>query len=104
MTMPSDPNWYVGAAWSALSIVWVLAAFSTKKTERSAACGGLLTRLRSFCIMVNPKWERTRWFWTGLRLRAERGEVITEAGGWQRPDRGAGNGASGERTQWSWTG
>src|SRR5450432_1748543 len=52
MTMPSDPNWYVGAAWTALLIVWVVAAFRTKRDREIR--GRVLTRLRSFCILVNP--------------------------------------------------
>ena len=49
MTMPSDPNRYVGTAWIALLIVWVVAAFSTKKTERSASQG---SRLIELCLLV----------------------------------------------------
>ena len=47
--MPTDPNWYVGAAWTALLIVWIAAAFRTKRTERSASPG---SRLVEFCLLV----------------------------------------------------
>jgi protein-S-isoprenylcysteine O-methyltransferase len=49
MKMPSDPNWYTGAAWTVLLIVWVVAAFRTKRTERSASPG---SRLVEFCLLV----------------------------------------------------
>ncbi|HXB74462.1 MAG TPA: isoprenylcysteine carboxylmethyltransferase family protein [Candidatus Acidoferrales bacterium] len=47
--MPSDPNWYVGAAWTLLLIVWVIGAFRTKRTERSASRGA---RLGELCLLV----------------------------------------------------
>lgn len=43
--MPTDPNWYVGAMWTALLIVWVTAAFATKRTEKSASHGSRLLEL-----------------------------------------------------------
>ena len=49
MKMPSDPRWYAGAAWTMLSIVWVVAAFRTKRTERSASPG---SRLVEFCLLM----------------------------------------------------
>ena len=49
MKMPPDPNWYVGAVWTVLLIVWVVAAFRTKRTERSASQG---SRLFELCLLV----------------------------------------------------
>ena len=49
MRMPADPNWYVGAAWVALTAVWIAAAFGIKRTERSSSRRSQLTEL---CLLV----------------------------------------------------
>jgi protein-S-isoprenylcysteine O-methyltransferase len=49
MNMPADPNWYVGAAWIALTAVWIGAAFKIKRTERSSSPG---SRLMELCLLV----------------------------------------------------
>lgn len=49
MNMPSDPNWYVGAAWMGLLIVWIAAAFGAKRAVKLASPG---LQLFEFCILV----------------------------------------------------
>ena len=47
--MPADPRWYASAVWTVLVIVWIAAAFGTKRTEKSASRG---SRLIEICLLV----------------------------------------------------
>ena len=87
MNMPSDPNWYVGAAWTALAVVWVAAAFHNKRTEKVAPQGARLLELVLLAVAFSLLFKRqVRFGALALRVTPESelfqwpGVAITFAG------------------------